>query len=94
MGEKGNDSGQLATATMTAAIEPSIIERVTTTTTATIVDTGTNTLAKVRDRAVDHSADAIFEKARGLVKGQEPEPEPTPAGEDATEAGDDEQSRG
>ena len=93
MGEKGNDPAQLAVATMASAIEPSVIERVTTTTTATIVDSSGDVLAKVRDKAVDHTADAMFERARDRVTRKEPGEQPAAAEDVATEAGD-EQPRG
>ncbi|MEO7130705.1 MAG: hypothetical protein ABIZ07_04950 [Dermatophilaceae bacterium] len=70
MGEKGNDPGQLAAATVASALEPSVIERVTTTTTATLVSSGGDVVDKVRDKAVEHSADAIFDGARDRIKGK------------------------
>lgn len=71
MGEKGNelDHGLAAVtaATVGAAAEPSIIERVTTTTTQTIVGAGEDVLAKIKDKAIDHGADAVIEEARGRL---------------------------
>ncbi|MDN5777104.1 MAG: hypothetical protein L0H96_09350 [Humibacillus sp.] len=90
MGEKGNDPGQLAAATVTAAIEPSVIERVTTTTTATLIDSSGDVLAKVRDKTVDHTADAVFEGARDRIKRKDPEAE-TSAVADPAGGADDEQ---
>lgn len=93
MGEKGNDPAQRAVASMASAVEPSVIERVTTTTTATIVDAGGDVLAKVRDKAVDHTSDAMFERARDRVTRKEPAAEAAAVEDVATEAGD-EQPRG
>lgn len=93
MGEKGNDPGQLAVATMAAAIEPSVIERVTTTTTATIIDSSGDVLAKVRDKAVDHTADAMYEGVRDRVKLKKPVAE-TSAADGVATGDDDEQSAG
>jgi hypothetical protein len=93
MGEKGNDPARLAAATMTSAIEPTVIERVTTTTTSTVVDAGGDVLSKVRDKAVDHASDEIFERARDRVTRKEPAAEASAAEDVTTETGD-EQPRG
>lgn len=73
MGEKGNDPGTLA-ASVIATAEPSVIEKVTTTTTQTVVGAGEDVLTKVRDKAVDQGGDAIFEGARGRIRGEDPVP--------------------
>lgn len=69
MGEKGNDPSGLAASVM-GSVEPSVIEKVTTTTTQTIMGAGEDVLTKVRDKAVDHGADAIFEGGRERIRGK------------------------
>lgn len=73
MGEKGNDPAALA-ASVIATAEPSVIEKVTTTTTQTVVGAGQDVLAKIRDKAVDQGSDAVFEGARRRIRGEDPVP--------------------
>jgi hypothetical protein len=72
MGEKGNEldhglAGVAAVATGAAA-EPSIIERVTTTTTQTILGAGEDVVATLKDKAIDQGADAVIDEARGRLR--------------------------
>lgn len=67
MGEKGNVP-DVAGAIMGAASDPSVIEKVTTTTTHTVLGVGEDVLTTVRDKAVDHGADALIDGARNRAK--------------------------
>lgn len=67
MGEKGNDAGVVAVAAGVAA-EPSLVERVTTTTTQTVVGASEDVLAKLKDKAIDQGTDAVIDEVRGRVR--------------------------
>lgn len=64
MGEKGNVSELAAGASLLGGAEQSLIERVTTTTTATVVGVGENLATSIRDKAVEAVADATVATAR------------------------------
>ncbi len=91
MGEKGNDLDQGLTAVAASAVEPSVIERVTTTTTQTIVGAGQDVVSSIKDKAIGHGADAVIDEARSRLKrdhGSDPDPAGT-ASADGTTADDD-----
>lgn len=78
MGEKGNvvgDPGGL----MAAVIEPSLVERITTTTTSTVVGVGQDFLETVKDKAVGAVADATVTAARDRMSDRDA-PGDAPAG--------------
>ena len=72
MGEKGNglDGGLAAMASASAglATEPSVIERVTTTTSETLLGVGKDALSSVKDKALDKGADATIDEARRRLR--------------------------
>lgn len=72
MGEKGNalDGGLAAVASASAglATEPSVIERVTTTTSETLLGVGQDALSTVKDKALDKGADATIDEARRRLR--------------------------
>lgn len=68
MGEKGNDLDQGLAAVAASAVEPSLIERVTTTTTQTIVGAGQDVVSSIKDKAIDHGADAVIDEARSRLR--------------------------
>jgi len=68
MGEKGNDLDQGLAAVAASAVEPSLIERVTTTTTQTIVGAGGDVVSTIKDKAIDHGADAVLDEARSRLR--------------------------
>ena len=78
MGEKGNglDSGMAAG----ALGDPSVIERVTTTTTQTVVGASEDLVTKVKDTALDHGADAVIDEARGRLERRRDTEEDSPDG--------------
>lgn len=80
MGEKGNVP-DVAGAIAGAAADPSVIEKVTTTTTHTVLGVGEDILTTVRDKAVDHGADALIDGARSRAKRATDEPGRSPEGE-------------
>ncbi len=91
MGEKGNDLDQGLAAVAASAVEPSLIERVTTTTTQTIVGAGQDVVSSMKDKAIDHGADAVIDEARSRVRRADrtaPEGPTTPPA-DGTTADDD-----
>lgn len=78
MGEKGNvvgDPGGL----MAGVIEPSLVERITTTTTSTVVGVGQDFLETVKDKAVGAVADATVTGARDRMSDRDA-PGDAPAG--------------
>jgi hypothetical protein len=90
MGEKGNDLDQGLAAVAASAVEPSLIERVTTTTTQTIVGAGEDVVAKIKDKAIDHGADAVLDEARSRLRpgdGSDPESPATASTDGPTVAG-------
>lgn len=75
MGEKGNGlDGGVATG---ALADPSLIERVTTTTTQTVVGASEDLVSKIQDKALDHGADAVVEGARRRLGRGEATEEPS-----------------
>ncbi len=87
MGEKGNDLDPGLAAVAASAVEPSLIERVTTTTTQTIVGAGQDVVSSMKDKAIDHGADAVIDEARSrLGRGDGSSPQ-TPSADGTT--GDD-----
>ena len=92
MGEKGNEIGQgMAVA---GVGEGSLVERVTTTTTQTVVGAGQDLAETIKDKAVDHGADAVIDEARSRVRRDSATPAtPTdasdPAGTSDPAGGDD-----
>jgi len=93
MGEKGNglDGGLAAVASASAglATEPSVIERVTTTTSETLLGVGKDALSSVKDKALDKGADATIDEARRRLR--RPDDTTAEAGQAAPDpdAGDD-----
>ncbi|CAN7278857.1 hypothetical protein [Knoellia sp. LjRoot47] len=75
MGEKGNalDGGMATVASMATglAAEPSVIERVTTTTSETLLGVGKDALGSVKDKALDKGADATIDEARRRLRRRE-----------------------
>lgn len=86
MGEKGNVP-DVAGAVMGAASDPSVIEKVTTTTTQTVLGVGEDVLTTVRDKAVDHGADALIDEARTRASGARDKQGRSTAGESGTREG-------
>ena len=87
MGEKGNDLDQGLAAVAASAVEPSLIERVTTTTTQTIVGAGQDVVSSIKDKAIDHGADAVIDEARSRLRrgdGSEPQGSSTPPADGTT----------
>lgn len=80
VGEKGNVP-DVAGAIVAAASDPSVIEKVTTTTTHTVLGVGEDVLTKVRDKAVDHGADALIDGARSRAKRATDDPRRSPEDE-------------
>jgi hypothetical protein len=77
MGEKGNDLDQGVAAVATAATggiapDPSVIERVTTTTTQTVVGTGKDALSSLKDKALDKGSEAVLDEARDRIHPKAP----------------------
>lgn len=75
MGEKGNglDTGLAAVTTATSGLvtDPSVVERVTTTTSETLVGVGRDALTSVKDKALDKGADATIDEARRRFRRRE-----------------------
>lgn len=102
MGEKGNDLDQGLAAVATAATggitsDPSMIERVTTTTTQTVVGTGKDALSSLKDKALDKGSDAVLDEARDRIRPRTPADGVAPAADPATSepsGGDDGATRG
>lgn len=64
MGEKGNVTELAGGASLLGAAEQSLIERVTTTTTATVLGVGEDLASTIREKAVGAVADATVAAAR------------------------------
>lgn len=64
MGEKGNVSEVAGGVSLLGGAEQSLIERVTTTTTSTVVGVGEDLAGTIRDKAVEAVADATVASAR------------------------------
>ncbi len=97
MGEKGNDVGQGMATTVAGSGEGSLVERVTTTTTQTVIGAGQDLAATIKDKAVDHGADAVIDEARSRVRrdaATSADPAaPTDPGDSTDPAGDDDARR-
>ncbi|MEJ7649568.1 MAG: hypothetical protein WKF57_11125 [Nakamurella sp.] len=83
MGEKGNVSELAAgaAAPLLAGAEQSLIERVTTTTTATVLGVGEDLASTIREKAVGAVADASVAAARDRWNRDHEDPDATAAGQ-------------
>lgn len=72
MGEKGNefDPGLAGAAAASVGLtaDAALIERVTTTSTHTLVDVGRDALSSIKDKALDKGADAAIEEGRRRLR--------------------------
>ncbi len=65
MGEKGNTVEDLGSVVaVAAAADPSLIEKVTTTTTHEVIGVGEDIASKIRDKAVESAADNVIAEGR------------------------------
>lgn len=63
MGEKGNSVEDLSAAVAVAS-DPSVIEKVTTTTTREVVGVGEDLVSKIKDKTIESTADNVIAEGR------------------------------
>jgi hypothetical protein len=75
MGEKGNSVEDLGSVVaVAAAADPSLIEKVTTTTTHEVIGVGEDLAAKIKDKAVESAADNVIAEGRDRLHGRRADP--------------------